>query len=140
VKWSQPAFVMDAKKRPDAPSKDRKSNYIMKLTQAILEHLYPYFIVLHQHVLYIRWKLIQAWSGGLLLMTPCDGYNPFELEDREFGWWLRFNGYLSAVTNVWTLLSIFYAVIFGPPRLFNGIGISHFPAGILIPPPPRMFP
>lgn len=72
----------------------------MKLTQAIPEHLYPYFIVLHQHIMYIRWKPIQAWSGGLLLTSLCDGYNPFELENREFGWWLRFNGYLSAVANV----------------------------------------
>ena len=101
----------------------------MNITQAFLKHLYPSMLVLHQHILYVCWKPIQAWLGEMLLTSLCDGCNPFELENREFGWWLRFNGYLSAVANVWALLSIVYAVIFGSPRLFNGIGMSHFPAG-----------
>ena len=43
----------------------------------------------------------------------CPWTNPFELENREFGWLLRFNGYLSAPTNVWGLLALAYTVFCG---------------------------
>ena len=67
-------YTMDAKTRLEAHYKHRNSNYVMNITQAILEHLYPTLFILHQHILYVCWKPIQAWLGEMMLTSLCDGY------------------------------------------------------------------
>jgi hypothetical protein len=78
----------------------------------------------------------------------CPWTNQFELENREFGWLLRFNGYLSAPTNVWALLALTYTVFcrkwvvkkvkgwFGFWGEAEGEKKSKTPAAAAPPPPP----
>ena len=48
-----------------------------------------------------------------LASKVCPWTDPFGLLEKKFGWWLRFNGYLGAVTNVWRCVEILYLVCFG---------------------------
>lgn len=67
-------YTMNPFERLQDHRKHNHSNYIMNLTQAIFEILYPDTFVLQQHVLHVHWRSTQCRIGEIIFTQLADGY------------------------------------------------------------------
>jgi hypothetical protein len=60
--------------RLDQHARHRNSNYLMNLSQALFEHLYPGMFRLQQQIVYACWRKEQTWLGEIVLTQLGQGY------------------------------------------------------------------